>query len=87
MSAYFILRNGGRILLNDASGGALILAETVIPERPVKAIPVQMRQRPWRNLVTEADPEFTTEDSNPVEYEFGKRIFRGRYRQRFPYSE
>ncbi|MFT3987194.1 hypothetical protein [Aestuariivirga sp.] len=87
MSAYFILRNGGRILLNDASGGALIIAENVIPEPPVKAIPVRVRQRPFRSLVTEADPDFTTEDSNPIEYEFGKRIFRGRYRQRFPYSE
>lgn len=87
MSAYFILTNGGRILLNNASGGALILAETLAPEVPVKVIPVRLRQRPWRNLVTEADPEFTTEDSNPIEYEFSKRVFRGRYRQRFPYSE
>ena len=40
-----------------------------------------------RAEVLKADPEYSTEDKNPVEYEFSeKRKFRGRYQNRGAYT-
>lgn len=52
-------------------------------------IPVRVRQKTWRQLVVEADPDFVQESENPVEYEFAgtKRKFRGRYKQRGAYAD
>lgn len=54
-----------------------------------QAIPVRVRTRELRQMCVEADPDFYQEAENPVEYEFnsGKRIFRGRYKQRGPYAD
>lgn len=54
-----------------------------------QAIPVRVRQKTWRQLVVEADPDFVQESENPISYEFanGKRKFRERYKQRGPYED
>jgi len=50
------------------------------------AIPVRTLRKTLRQVVIEADPEYITEDRNPIEYEFPKRIFRGNYKTRGPYE-
>lgn len=43
-----------------------------------------------RNEVIKADPNYTVEANNVVEYEFGpnkKRIFKGNYKTRGPYAD
>ena len=52
-----------------------------------QVIPVRIRTKTLRQMVIEADPEFMEESENPVEYEFAKRKFRGRYKQRGPYED
>lgn len=51
-----------------------------------QAIPVRIRVRTLRQMVINADSEFMEESENPVEYEFTKRKFRGRYKTRGPYE-
>jgi hypothetical protein len=51
-----------------------------------QAIPVRIRVRTLRQMVIASDSEFMEESENPVEYEFTKRKFRGRYRVRGPYE-
>jgi hypothetical protein len=51
------------------------------------AIPVKVRQRTLRQLCIQVDEDFMRESENPVEYEFSKRTFRGRYKQRGAYEE
>lgn len=51
------------------------------------ALAVRVITRAWRQIVVEADPELTTEDQNPVEYEFSNgRKLRGYYKNRGPYA-
>lgn len=50
------------------------------------AIPVRIRVRDIRQMCIEADPDFHNEGENPVEYEFTKRTFRGRYKYRGAYA-
>lgn len=51
-----------------------------------QAIPVRTSLKTIRQIVIEADPEFQTDDSMPIEYEFTKRKFKGPYRQRGAYA-
>jgi hypothetical protein len=51
-----------------------------------QAIPVRIRVRTLRQLCIQSDSEFMEESENPVEYEFSKRKFRGRYKHRGPYE-
>lgn len=51
-----------------------------------RAIPVRTFEKTLRQIVIEADPEYITEDRNPVEYEFPGHTFRGNYRNRGPYE-
>ena len=51
-----------------------------------RAIPVRTLAKTLRQIVIEADPEYMTEDRNPVEYEFPRHIFRGNYKNRGPYE-
>lgn len=54
-----------------------------------QAIPVRVKQKAWRQMVVEADPDFVQDSENPVEYSFSndKRKFRGRYKSRGAYAE
>lgn len=51
-----------------------------------RAIPVRSRQTTLRNMVLNVDPEFTTLSQEVPEYEFTRRIFKGRYADRGPYD-
>ena len=54
----------------------------------LQALPVKRTQKTWRQMCIEADPDLVTEDRNPIEYEMagGKRIFKGNYKDRGPYT-
>lgn len=52
-----------------------------------RAIPVRTTRKTMRQMCIEADPEFITESTNPIEYEFTKRTFRGRTNHRGAYAD
>ena len=52
-----------------------------------RAIPVRTTTRTLRQMCLEADPEFIEDSENPIEYEFPRRKFRGRYKFRGPYED
>lgn len=52
-----------------------------------RAIPVRVIVKTLRQMCIENDPDFIEDGENPIEYDFPKRKFRGRYKHRGAYED
>jgi hypothetical protein len=59
----------------------------MMAETHPRAIPVRVTVKTLRQMCIERDPDFIEDGENPIEYEFTRRKFRGRYRLRGPYED